>query len=213
MSEEGKKMFPELYDFESVTVDYHFGPKINILDTISDIQILASSDSEKSFPVIIKAMCGSGKLVMANIHPEITPGMRWMIPRMVRWSFNKESISYGRNVFRPNLFDKEVELNDDLNTKIEELITILDEGKKDEVISALDDLQLIYPRVAAEKVRSLLIKKNNDIKLRAAKFLVDLEYTQALKDFDDVIKSERSKKVKEQLIAYRNELENMLEQN
>jgi len=206
-------MFPEFKDFESVTVDYHFGPKINILDTISDIQVLASANSENSFPVLIKAMCGNGKLVMANIHPEITPGMRWMIPRMVRWTFNKESISYGRNVFRPNLIDKEVDLNSDLNKKIEELITVLDEGKKDEVISALDELQHLYPKAAAEKVRSLLIKKNNDIKLRAAKFLVDLEDKQALKDFDDVIKSERSRKVKEQLIDYRNELDNMLGQN
>lgn len=213
LTEEGKKMFPELNEFESVTVDYHYGPEIKLLDTVSDIQILANAVSEEAFPVMIKAMCGNGKLVMANIHPEITPGMRWMVPRMVRWAFNKENVYYNRNVFHPNFYDKELSLNDGTNKEIEALLLKLDDSKKDEVIAAIDELQAIYPIAAAEKVRSLLVKKNDDIKLRAAKFLVDIEYTIALEDFNKLIKSERSKKVKERLVAYRNELGDMLGQN
>jgi len=213
LTEEGKKVFPELKALESFTVDYHYGPKMNILDTISDIQILAYAEDNKQFPVLINAMCGNGKLVMSNLHPELTPGMRWMIPRMVRWTFNKERTSYNRKVFRPNLFDKELSLDEDLNQKSEQLLSVLDNGKKDEVIDAMDELQGLYPRLAAEKVRSLLLKKNDAIKLRAAKFLVDIEYTLALDDLNEAIKSERRRKVKEQLTAYRNEMRDMLDQN
>lgn len=213
LTKEGKKIFPELKDFESFTVDYHYGPEMNILDTISDIQILAYAEENKQFPVIIKAMCGNGKLVMSNLHPELTPGMRWMIPRMVREVLNKERISYNRKVFRPNLFDKELSLDEDLNQKSEKLLSVLDNGKKDEVIDAMDELQGLYPRIAAEKVRSMLLKKNDAIKLRAAQFLVEIEYTLALDDLNEAIKSERSRKVKEKLTAYRNEMRDMLDQN
>ena len=81
------------------------------------------------------------------------------------------------------------------------------------IISAMDDLQVLYPLAAAEKIRTLLIEKNDDIKLRAAEYLVDIEYTRALNDLKMVIRKERSKKVKEKLIAYRNDMEEMLEQN
>lgn len=213
LTEEGKNLFPEFYDFESVTVDYHYGPEMIILDTISDIQVLAYMDSEIDFPVLITAKCGNGNLAMANIHPEITPGMRWIIPRLIRWSFNKEKISYNRKVFRPNLLDKELNLEGDIKNQLNELMVQLDSHKKDEVISAMDDIQSLYPRIVLEKVNELLLTKNNDIKLRAAKFLVDNEYTQALEDFNELIKKERSRKVKEKMVAYRNELESMLDQN
>ncbi len=212
LTNDGKRMFPELFDYESVTVDYHYGPKMNILDT-SNVQVLATAESDDSFPVLIKAKCEKGKLIFANINPELTPGMRWMIPRMVRWTFNKELIWYNRKVFRPNLYDKEINLEAGVKEEIEKLIVELDKGKKNEVIAAMDDLQVLYPMAAAEKVRSMLILKNDDIKLRAARFLVDIEYTKALEDINALIKTERSNKVREELIAYRNEFENMLEQN
>lgn len=212
LTDDGKRMFPELFDFESVTVDYHYGPKMNVLDT-SDIQVLAMAGSDESFPVLIKAKCEKGKLIFASINPELTPGMRWMIPRMVRWTFNKELIWYNRKVFRPNFYDKEVNLEAGVSEEIEELVLKLDKGKKDEVIAAMDDLQALYPISVAEKIRSMLILKNDDIKLRAAKFLVDIEYTKALEDLNTLIKKERSNKVREELIAYRNELEDILEQN
>lgn len=214
LSEQGVKLFPELENFDNLIIDFNQGSEIKILDTISDINVLGEiANAEVSFPMFITSKYGKGKIIITNANPESTPGMRWMIPRMVRWSINKKFISYNNNVFRPDLLVNEVNLDNELNGKIENLILQLDEGKKDEIISAMDELQEIYPWIAAEKVRSLLIEKNNDIKLRAAKYLVDIEYTIVIDDLKKLIKSERRKKVKEQLVAFLNELENMLEQN
>ena len=214
LSEQGVKLFPELDGFDNLMIDFNQGPEIKILDTISDINVLGEiANAEASFPMFITSKHGKGKIIITNGNPESTPGMRWMIPRMVRWSINKEFISYDNNVFRPDLLVNEVNLNEDLKSKIEKLLTQLDEGKKDEIISAMDELQEIYPWIAAEKVRYLLIEKNDDIKLRAAKYLVDVEYTLAIDDLRKLIKNERSKKVKEQLIAFKRELESMIEQN
>ncbi len=214
LSEQGVKLFPELENLDNLIIDFNQGPEIKILDTISDINVLGEiAHAEVNFPMIITSKHGKGKIIITNANPESTPGMRWMIPRMVRWSINKKFISYNNNVFRPDLLVNEVNLDNELKSKIEKLLIQLDEGKKDEIISAMDELQEIYPWIAAEKVRSLLIEKNDDIKLRAAKYLVDIEYTIVIDDLKKLIKSERRKKVKEQLMAFFNELENMLEQN
>ncbi len=214
LSEQGVKLFPELDGFDNLIIDFNQGLEIKILDTISEINVLGEiADAEVSFPMIITSKHGKGKIVITNANPETTPGMRWMIPRMVRWSINKKFISYNNNVFSPGLPAHEGPRGQHPSGKTKNRIWQLDEGKKDEIISAMDELQEIYPWIAAEKVRSLLIKKNSDIKIRAAKYLVDIEYTIAIDDFKKLIKNERSKKVKEQLVAFLNELENMLEQN
>jgi len=214
LTDAGKSIFPDLKDYESLYVDFNNGSQIKLLDTISEIEVLAEvSGNNGNFPLIITSKSEKGKIAILNANPEVTPGMRWMIPRLVRWSINKEFVWYDKNVFRPELFREQVNLNDELNAKLNDLLLKLDNGKKDEIIEAMDELQQIYPWIATEKIRSLLIEKNDDIKLRAAKYLVDAEYTLAIKDIEKLIKAERSKKVKAQLIAYQVELENMLEQN
>ncbi|MFC2152138.1 hypothetical protein ACFLSE_06375 [Bacteroidota bacterium] len=214
LSDEGKRLFPELEDFENLSIDFNHGPEISIIDTTSDINVLGEIiQMEANFPLFITAKTGKGKIAITNASPETTPGMRWMVPRLVRWSVNKDFVWYDKNVFRPELFKDQVILDDEMNSKIKMLLTKLEKGKKDEIFSAMDELQKIYPWIAAEKVRLLLIEKNYEIKLEAAKYLVDIEYTLAIEDLEKLIKDERRKKMKEQLIAYKNELELMLEQN
>ncbi|MDA3953137.1 MAG: hypothetical protein PF485_05790 [Bacteroidales bacterium] len=212
LSDEGKKIFPELADKENLLIGINGRPELQILDT-SNIVIVGNRTSDPGSPLFFTTKFGNGNIFITNTQPEITPGMRWMIPRMVRWTYNKDFVFYDSNVFRPNLFSKEVKLDADVQNKLEELLNQLEVGKKSEIISAMDELQELYPIIAADKVRSLLIEKNDVIKLRAAKYLVDIEYTLAIDDLKKLIKRERSKKNREQLESFKIELENMLEQN
>ena len=214
LTESGQKIFPELEDYESLYINLDYTPSIVVADTSSKIKILGEvRGAESNYPVLLTSQAAKGRVALINASPETTPGMRWIIPRLVRWVENKEYKWYGKNVMRPTLYSEKIALDEEKTKEIEELKVQLDQGKKDEVISAIDQLYNIYPWAAAEKVRSLLIEKNDDIKLRAAKYLVDIEYTLAIDDLNKVIKKERSKKVREQLVAYRNELDAMLEQN
>jgi hypothetical protein len=212
LSNEGKKIFPELDELDNLIVGVNSPYKFVVADTVS-VQVLGGSKSDSENLLFVSSKYGNGKIFFTNAQPEITPGMRWMIPRIVRWTYNKEFVYYDKNVFRPELFANEILLDEELNVKLGILLKQLDEGNKSEIISAMDELQNIYPMIAADKVRLLLIEKNDDIKLRAAKYLVDIEYTIAISDFNKTIKKVRSKKVKEQLKNYMIELDMMTEQN
>lgn len=183
-------------------------------DTAKGNKILGNSlVSENVEPLFITTKKGSGKIFITNTHPETTPGMRWMLPRIVRWVYNQEFIFYNKKVFRPNYYTNDLILGNEKTDKLKKLELQLENGKKDEIIAAMDELEDINPYSVAEKIRQMLAEKNNDIKLRAAKFLVDIEYTLAIEDLKNVIKSERSKKVREQLNLYLYDLESMIEQN
>lgn len=212
LSDEGKKIFPELIDKDNLLIGINSCHELIITDTCT-VKVLGNRMFDSKTPLFIISKFEEGNVFITNTQPEITPGMRWMIPRIVRWTYNKDFVYYDKNVFRPDLYTKEVKLDEELNTKLELLLKQLEVGNKSEIISAMDELQEIYPMIAADKVRSLLIEKSDEIMLRAAKYLVDIEYTLAIDDLKKLIKRERSRKVKEQLESFKIELENMLEQN
>lgn len=214
LTDQGKKIFPELADYESLYINLDHQPANLLIDTSGKINVLGKlAEAEINYPLFITSQNTSGRVALINASAETTPGMRWVIPRLVRWVENREFAWYEKNVIRPELYSENVDLNEEKRAAVENLLEQLDHTKKSEVISAMDQLEEIYPWAAAEKVRSLLIEKNDDIKLRAAEYLVGIEYTLAIEDLNNLIKKERSRKVREQLTNYRNELELMLEQN
>lgn len=215
LTEQGQELFPELMDYDNVYVNYN-----------SDVVFNMSKESKSSSevmgyrivnginqPIFIGSKCGKGKLFLSAAHPETTPGMRWMIPRMVRWLYGKESVWYDHNVVRPDLYKTQLIFNDEVLTKIDNLKNRIAEGENDDKIEAMQEMQDLYPWFAAEEVKALLLQKNDDLKLKAAKYMVDVEYTYALDNVNEAIQNERSRKVKEQLNEYAKALEMMIDQN
>lgn len=58
-------------------------------------------------PFFVANNYGKGRVFSSIAHPEGTPGMMWMIPRMVRWTLNKPFIPYQSSAVRPDLFNHE----------------------------------------------------------------------------------------------------------
>ncbi len=214
LTKEGEKIFPDLIDFDNLYVNYCSDISITKLDTANGNNMVGfTTDMDIKEPIFVAKKYKSGKIFITNTHPETTPGMRWMLPRIVRWVYNKKFISYNKKVYRPDFYSNELILDADKRNEIKDLLLQLETGKKDDIIYAMDELKKVYPYGAAEKVRELLIEKNSNLKLHAAKYLADIEYTFAIEDLRKIVKSEKSKKVKEQLNIYLQELESMTEQN
>lgn len=214
LSDRGSDIFPELKDSLDAFIDYH-GDLVFVVDsTINpDLNNIAHHMYEENVQsLFITLNIGKGRAFLAASHPESTPGMRWMLPRMVRWVMGRELITYNNLVTKPAYFNTEILYNKEYTNRFEYLINQLDEKRKKDRLLALDELQEKYPWFAAEKVRQKLTDKNSEVRLRAAKFLNDIGYTFAIEDLETTINKERNKKNKEQFKEYLKNLEQMLGQ-
>ncbi len=214
LSDNGKKIFPELKNTQNLFIDFQSGPIIEVeSDNDQSVSLIGSKyESNAGIPLFITAQAGKGKVFITTAHPEITPGMRWMLPRMVRWTIGRDLVSYDKNVVRPGFFKQEIIIDENIRKEIDELIGLLTQGDKNQKIKAMEKLMNTYPWLAAEKVRALLADKDYKVRLKAAEFLTHIEYTLAITDLEKAVKDERKRKVKEQLLTYEDEMCNMIEQ-
>ena len=215
LTELGESIFPELKNQNHIFIHCQNYIGVSLKEnTDESCQLVGiKAGQENAVPFFITSKNGNGNIFLSLVHPESTPGMRWIIPRIIRYVNGKELIQYNKNVFRPELYQDEMIFNDAFNLKNDSLINTLETGNKQEKLDALDELQKLYPWYAAEKVKALLLEKSDDIKLRAAQFLLDAEYTSAIKDIKEAAKKERRRKVREKLKEFQKQMEAMLDQN
>ena len=117
LNDEGKKIFYELKNSDSLYVQYYDGPifentkGLNVLGTINS-DIATHKGYPHNFtqgkPSFFTKDYGKGKVFVSVGHPEATAGMRWMIPRMARWVTNNKLITYKNDLIRPELNTKEI---------------------------------------------------------------------------------------------------------
>ncbi len=216
LTEEGKKIFPELADMDICYSHYYEGPvlipakdskyKYNELATmLSDVHLIEGTPANmtNNRPFIIVTKVEKGKTASVVGHPENTPGMRWMIPRLVRVVLDKEIINYGNNVVRPKIYSKEVlfdkELKEKQNAAYYSLI-----GTKEEKIKAMKDIVEMQAWSAKKWIPPMIRDKDFDVRLLAAKLTVELERTDAIPDLEAAVMVEKDKEnkilLKEQLV-------------
>ncbi|HPV87615.1 MAG TPA: BPL-N domain-containing protein, partial [Bacteroidales bacterium] len=121
LTEEGKEFFPEVAERDTLYVMYYEGP-VFVPREGADIQyetlaimesdVHEQGDAPKNMtnnkPFFIGNKYGEGRVFSCIAHPEATPGMMWMIPRMVRWTLDKPIAGYAENVIDPTIFNKEI---------------------------------------------------------------------------------------------------------
>ena len=181
LCEEGKKIFPELADRDTSFVIYYEGPVFinNPADTIQSntLAIMESDVHEEGNapanmtngkPFFVANNYGKGRVFSSIAHPEGTPGMMWMIPRMVRWTLNKPFIPYQSSAVRPDLFNHEsLMATDDLKQE-EKAFQILLSGESEQKVAALDWLEAHHSWDAKRWVQGLLYDASPAVRIRAA---------------------------------------------
>ena len=109
----GKDLFPELAKKDTCFVIYYEGP-VFVKNDNSDIEYSTFATMESDVheegnapanmtnnkPFFIGNELGEGRVFSSIAHPEATPGMAWMVPRMLRWTlrlpykeYSKEAIT------------------------------------------------------------------------------------------------------------------------
>jgi len=215
----GRKIFPELKKVDTAFYQYYDGPMYDIPEN-SPIKVLATLTSDISHkqgypknvtpgkPAFITADYGDGKIIASVGHPEATPGMRWIVPRMARYVAGKRLKGYKSNVVRPQIYTKEKFYTPDVIVFEKENFWKLFSKEDAEITQAIDNLHSIYSRPSIRWSIGLLRHTSPAVRLRAAQYLGETEYTAAIPDIKAAFKIEKDeatkaglKKVLDQLIA------------
>ncbi|MCD6112028.1 MAG: biofilm PGA synthesis protein PgaB [Bacteroidales bacterium] len=222
LTKEGEKLFPELKENKICYSQYYEGPvlipaknskyKYNKLATmLSNVHTVegAPSNMTNNKPFIIITNVEKGKTASVVGHPEATPGMRWIIPRLVRIVADKKIIPYKKNVVRPDIYNKEMLLTSDLKIKQQKAYDNLIKSKE-EKLKAMKDLVDMCAWSMKKYIPPMIRDKDFEVRLLAAKLTVYLERTDAIKDLEAAVKNETNKQNKNLLNEQLQLLKNIL---
>ena len=208
LNEEGKKIFPELASRDTNFVVYYEGPVfINAPDSInytsfatmeSDVHEEggAPANMTNAKPFFIGNSFGKGRVFSSIAHPEATPGMRWLIPRMVRWTLDKDYISYNENAVRPALFEKENLFSIEMLKRESSYYSTFLYGSPEDKVEALNWLESNVSWDAKRWVQGVLFDSSADVRARAAEYIAHSEFTHYLPDLRAALKGEKDNDAK-----------------
>ena len=220
-TDEGLSIFPEMRGYERGYIQYHDGPLFvppeggdyssceELAVNHSDVHHTGSAPEGmtpgKSFFLIQES--GKGRVFACAGHPESTAGMRWMVPRMVRWAARREQVPYPANVTRPQLGEREIMHSDERETELYWLLFADDPAERIEALKALRaDRYRNGFRWAAGMIRDV----SPDVRGFAAEVLAEAGYTAAIEDLDAVIAREEDPACMKRLEDARNRLASMI---
>ena len=212
LTEAGKKIFPELKDREINYCQYFEGPVlipaidskyqyVELATMLSDVHTVPGSPSGMTMnrPFIIITDVGKGKTVSIVGHPEWTPGMRWMLPRLVRYVAGEKQISYSEKVVRPELYKTEVLFTTEYLKTRDEYYRDLFKSKEEKLKAMQILVDLKAYSVVSLHIIPMLRDSNFEVRLKAAELIVDLERTEGIDDLELAVNLEHNIDNKKQL--------------
>ncbi|MCT4616402.1 MAG: hypothetical protein N4A49_16225 [Marinifilaceae bacterium] len=220
LSDWGKTIFPELKSLDTLYCSYYEGPVLfrdslsnsakSCATMLSDVHTVKGSPANMTNdrPFIVTNSIGKGKVGCFVGHPEVSPGMRWMIPRMISWCLNLPSLEYP-NAVNPRFYDKEILFDSIMLAKQDQIIRDL-KSTKEKKISAMNDA-VNYGCWSAKKwLNGMLRDSIAEVRLVAAKNILRLERTDALDDINSAICNESDSKNKKILENTQLKLQNYI---
>jgi len=222
LTEKGNEIFPELANRELSYMQYYEGPVLipvenakynaqSLATMLSDVHTVEGTPSNmtnnKAF--IITSKVGKGNTASFVGHPENTPGMRWMVPRMVRHLLNKELISYSTKVVRPEVYKNEILFTNDL---LEEQGRFYEQlwGNEEEKIEAVKGLVNISAWSAKKWIVGLLRDSSAEVRKTTAVAITELERTDFINDIEVAYKNEENIEAKQIILKSLKKLQSMI---
>ena len=215
----GFNIFPELEN-NPLFVQYYDGPVLVKNDTskvqfeelgkyITDIHPdgFAPEGITPGKTFLLQQKSGKGKLFLIAGHPESTPGMRWMIPRMARWVCGSELVSYHKKWIRPQINNKPIIFDKALKKEEKDNYWLLFSKNPQEQQKAINKLYSLRSRPAVRWNIGLLRSIHPETRQLAAKTLKETEYTYAIQDLEIALEKENdslTKRILKEVIRFLN---------
>ncbi len=219
LEKDASEIFPELKGYDSVFIQYNEGPVLvpagddisftvlAVMQTDVHAKTGAPAGMTPGKPYLIASRPGKGRAFLSVGHPESTPGMRWIVPRMVRWVTEKEMIPYPAEVVRPGRDHHSIVFDAAYRSRQKKLFWQLFDEDPAKRLAAMNELHDMRSRPAVRWTMGMLRDEDNRVRYRAAELLAEDEYTAALPDLRQALANERDKTVKATLDSCLKKLE------
>lgn len=186
LTSSGKALFPEVSDRDTLFLMYYEGPVIlptetpsaKLFDTLavmeSDVAVEENVPSgvTNGKPFLYLNDYGKGKVLAVIGHPEATPGMQWMIARMVHAvSPIRVDSRLPKKFVRPDLFSKEILMDRARRDYEDGAYDTLLYGSEEKVTEALDSLMVLNSWSAKRWIQGLLYHSSAAVRTRTAEHL------------------------------------------
>ncbi|MEA3450476.1 MAG: BPL-N domain-containing protein [Bacteroidota bacterium] len=205
------EIFPELKD-KKTFIQYYDGPILVPIDSnnikYNEVaKYTTDIHSNKGIPTgitpgktfMLTQNVGKGMIFTIGGHPESTPGMRWIVPRMARYVHSQEIIPYPEKWIKPEINSDEIMFTSELKKVERKLWWKLSNDTAQVQINAMQELFKLRSRPAVRWTIGLLRDDNPKVRKQAAIILMKTEYTWALKDVLQAIENEEYEDVKIEL--------------
>lgn len=201
---EGLDLLPELRGWGTCHMYYYEGPILEPSEGGSPrYEVLASMKSDVHLendapagmtpgrPLLLSAESGRGRVFLSVGHPEATPGLRWIVPRAVRWAARRKPVPYAPSVVRPGLVGGEILFDSPRRASESACHQRLMYGSARERAEAVWSLAAMRSWDGPLWIRGLLRDADPGVRLAAARALLDLEWTAAEPDLKAAAASEK----------------------
>ena len=217
LNNQGAEIFPELKN-KNVFVQFYDGPVIIPLNNdksftelgtyVSDVHINKGTPKgvtpNKTF--LFTEQIGKGKIFAIAAHTESTPGIRFVVPRMVRWVTNSKLVEYDKKWINPDKNNKDILFDSELKAEEKKLWwTLFDDNSKVK-IESMNKLYEIRSRNGVRWYLGLLRDENPKVRALAATLLAKTEYSFAVEQIKDCLNVETDDDTKK---AFKKALESL----
>ncbi|MBN1534460.1 MAG: hypothetical protein JXA20_17430 [Spirochaetes bacterium] len=192
VSPAGGELLPELDGIGTVFSHYHNGPVLvppaanhtggidELMTFITDIARPGSAGTgTRGRPFLLRSRFGKGTVILASGHPEATPGLRWLLPRMVTLAAGKVNRRYPASLMETSKIRGEIIMTPE---RLEEEGILLDICAKhrdydgETVCGAIAGLMEVHSRRVCRLLPPLLIHESAAVRKSAAAALGFSEY-------------------------------------
>lgn len=215
LTEEGKRLFPEVASRDTLYVMYYEGPVIRpregsrwrystygMMESDVHVEGNAPAGMTPHRPFFYQSTYGKGKVFSSVGHPEATPGMQWMLSRMIHSvcpNGKKVQPQLPTAYIQPNMYERELLMDGARREKEENVYRQLLAGNAEERIAGMRWIGDMLSWDGKRWLQGMLFDSEPAVRAEAANVMARCLYRYYLPDLKAALKSESDKDVREVL--------------
>ena len=217
LTEEGKKLFPELKDIDTLHILFENGPMLVPADSavlaespaspythialmLSDVHVGEEFQPGISpgKPFFLANNYGKGRVFTSIGHPEGSASFSWMIPRILWWCAGKDDQAYTIEYKTP-YNDREIIMSNEDLQKEGSLYHTFVYGTKEEKLEGIEWMTAHPSWSMKTWATGLLYDKDPEVRTAAAKYISESELLTAKKDIEAAFALEENETAKAEM--------------